>query len=103
MEMALSGEFFDAVFAKEVGLVNYVVPSADLDAKVDWLVDRFIDKSPTAVRRGKNLLRHMWDMDLDASFAHGQHELAQLFAPSDHKEGVAAFNEKRRPVWPSLN
>ncbi len=103
MEMALSGEFFDAVFAKEVGLVNYVVPSADLDVKVDWLVDRIIDKSPTAVRRGKNLLRHMWDMDLDASFAHGQNELAQLFATSDHKEGVAAFNEKRRPVWPSLN
>jgi len=102
MEMALSGEFFDAAFAKEVGLVNYVVPSADLDAKVDWLLRRIIDKSPTAIRRGKHLLRHMWDMTLDASFAHGQNELAQLFATADHKEGVAAFNEKRKPVWPSL-
>lgn len=101
MEMALSGEFFDAAFAKEVGLVNYVVPAAELDAKVDWLVGRIIDKSPTAIRRGKNLLRHMWDMSLDASFAHGQNELAQLFATADHKEGVAAFNEKRKPVWPS--
>ena len=71
MEMALSGEFFSADFAKEVGLVNYVVPSQNIDAKVDWLVGRIIDKSPTAVRRGKHLLRHMWDMDLDASFAHG--------------------------------
>lgn len=102
MEMALSGEFFDAAFAKEVGLVNYVVPSAELDAKVDWLLGRIIDKSPTAIRRGKHLLRHMWDMSLDASFAHGQNELAQLFATADHKEGVAAFNEKRKPVWPSL-
>lgn len=102
MEMALSGEFFDAAFAKEVGLVNYVVPSAHLDAKVDWLLGRIVDKSPTAIRRGKHLLRHMWDMTLDASFAHGQNELAQLFATADHKEGVAAFNEKRKPVWPSL-
>ncbi len=102
MEMTLSGEFFDAGFAKEVGLVNYVVPSAGLDAKVEWLVGRIIDKSPTAIRRGKHLLRHMWDMSLDASFAHGQNELARLFATVDHKEGLAAFNEKRKPVWPSL-
>lgn len=102
MEMALSGEFFDADFAKEVGLVNYVVPAAALDAKVDWLLGRITDKSPTAIRRGKNLLRHMWDMNLDASFAHGQNELAQLFATADHREGLAAFNEKRKPVWPSL-
>ena len=100
MEMALSGEFFDAAFAKEVGLVNYVVPAAELDEKVDWLCARITDKSPTAVRRGKYAMRHMWDMTLDESLAYSQSELAQLFTTADHKEGVAAFNEKRRPDWP---
>lgn len=102
MEMALSGEFFDAAFAKEAGLVNYVVPADELDAKVDWLAGRITDKSPTAVRRGKHTLRHMWDMTLDGALAYGQNEITHLFTTADHKEGVAAFNEKRKPDWPSL-
>lgn len=102
MEMCLTGGFFDAAFAKEVGLVNYVVPAAELDSKVNWLCDRITDKSPTAIRRGKNALQQMWDMTLDGSFAYGQAELATLFATADHAEGIAAFNEKRRPEWPSL-
>ena len=102
-EMALTGEFFGAQFAREIGLVNYVVPLSELDAKVDWLVGCIIDKSPTAVQRGKHALRHMWDMTLEGSLAHGQSELAQLFATRDHAEGLAAFNEKRAPDWPSLN
>ncbi len=102
MEMALTGGFFDAAFAKEVGLVNYVVPTAELDGKVEWLVGRITDKSPTAVRRGKHAMHHMWEMTLDGSFAFGQDELTHLFNSADHKEGVAAFNEKRKPAWPSL-
>src|SRR6185312_2186923 len=52
-EMALTGEPIDAAEALALGLVNYVVPAADLDAKLDWLLNRLLDKSPTAIRRGK--------------------------------------------------
>ena len=45
--------------AQAAGLLNYVVPSAELDAKVDWLIGRIVDKSPTAIRRGK--YRHARD------------------------------------------
>mgnify|MGYP005655157563 FL=1 len=102
MEMAITGEFFDAVFARDISLVNYVIPLAELDAKVEWLTDRIVNKAPMAVRRGKHAMRHMWDMNLDDSLAYAQSELVQLFATRDHAEGLAAFNEKRAPDWPSL-
>jgi enoyl-CoA hydratase/carnithine racemase len=99
MEMAITGEFFDAAAARAMGLVNYVVPAKDLDAKTDWLVGRVLDKSPTAVRRGKAAMVRMLEMTQDDALSHGQAELALLFATDDHSEGLAAFNEKRKPSW----
>ena len=44
------------------GLLNHVVPQADLDAKVDWLIGRIVDKPPTAIRRGKSDAHHRLDV-----------------------------------------
>jgi len=43
----------------------------------------------------------MWEMTEDDALSHAQAELALLFATADHAEGLAAFNEKRKPDWPS--
>src|SRR3982074_1465812 len=51
-EWALTGEPFDARAAQSAGLLNYVVPATELDAKVDWLIGRIAAKAPTAIRRG---------------------------------------------------
>ena len=56
-EWALTGEPFDARTALAAGLLNHVVPAAELDAKVEWLIGRIVDKSPTAIRRGKYAMR----------------------------------------------
>jgi enoyl-CoA hydratase/carnithine racemase len=53
----LTGEPIDAHRAKRIGLVNHVVPAAKLDAKTEWWVARIADKSPTANRRGKAMIR----------------------------------------------
>jgi len=100
MEMAMTGEFLDADAALGIGLVNHVVPAVELDAKVEWLVVRILDKSPTGVRRGKAAMSRMWEMTEDDSLTYAQAELALLFSTADHAEGLAAFNEKRKPVWP---
>src|SRR5258708_39045339 len=49
-EMCVTAEQFSAREALEWGVVNYVVPRAELDAKIEWLLGRILDKSPTAVR-----------------------------------------------------
>src|SRR3546814_18225948 len=52
-EMCITGEQFSAAEALEWGVVNYVVPRAELDAKLAWLLARITDQTPTAPRLGK--------------------------------------------------
>ncbi|MCG6206367.1 enoyl-CoA hydratase/isomerase family protein [Rhodopseudomonas sp. HC1] len=99
-EWALTGEPFDAAAARDAGLLNYVVPGAELDAKVEWLVKRLTDKSPTAIRRGKYAMRAIASMSFDESIAYTESQIALLAMTEDAKEGLKAFAEKRKPVWP---
>jgi enoyl-CoA hydratase/carnithine racemase len=98
-EWALTGEPFDAKTALGAGLLNYVVPAAELDAKVDWLMGRIVDKSPTAIRRGKYAMRAIAAMSFDESIAYTESQIALLAMTEDAKEGLKAFSEKRKPVW----
>src|SRR5258708_9436417 len=99
-EWALTGEPFDARVAQAAGLLNHVVPSAELDAKIEWLIGRIIDKSPTAIRRGKYPMRAIASMSFDESIADTESQSARLALTEDAKEGLKAFAEKRKPSWP---
>ncbi|MHB8267038.1 enoyl-CoA hydratase/isomerase family protein [Bradyrhizobium sp.] len=98
-EWALTGEPFDARTAQAAGLLNHVVPSAELDTKIDWLIGRIIDKSPTAIRRGKYAMRAIASMSFDQAIAYTESQIALTAMTEDAKEGLAAFGEKRKPVW----
>jgi enoyl-CoA hydratase/carnithine racemase len=80
-------------------LLNYVAPADELDAKLDWLLARIVDKSPTAVRLGKHGFHAMQDMVLDQAFAFAQLMLPAMARTEDAREGFAAFAQKRPPVW----
>src|SRR5882757_1996335 len=99
-EWALTGEPFDAKQALAAGLLNYIVPSTELDAKIEWLIGRIVDKSPTAIRRGKYAMRAIASMSFDESIAYTESQIAILAMTEDAKEGLKAFSEKRKPVWP---
>jgi methylglutaconyl-CoA hydratase len=98
-ELALTGELISAQEALSIGLVNHVVPAEDLDAKVDWLLDRIISKSPTGIRRGKYALRHAASMTFEQSVAFLETQLGGMSMTEDAREGKAAFGEKRPPVF----
>ena len=99
-EWALTGEPFDARAAQAAGLLNYVVPAGELDARIEWLIGRIADKSPTAIRRGKYAMRAIASMSFDESIAYTESQIALLSMTEDAKEGLKAFGEKRKPVWP---
>jgi enoyl-CoA hydratase/carnithine racemase len=100
IEMSLTGEPIDAPEALAIGLINYHVPAAELDAKVDWLLARLLDKSPTAIRRGKHAMESISDMTLPQAVAYMATQLGTLALTEDAREGLSAFNEKRAPKWP---
>ncbi|HEX3349012.1 MAG TPA: enoyl-CoA hydratase-related protein [Acetobacteraceae bacterium] len=98
-ELAITGEPVSAREALEIGLLNYVVPAAELDTKLDWLLNRVIDKSPTAIRRGKYAMRRMESMHADQAFAFMEAQIGLVSLTEDAAEGRRAFNEKRPPRW----
>ncbi|MGU9979580.1 enoyl-CoA hydratase/isomerase family protein [Phreatobacter sp. HK31-P] len=98
-EWCLTGEPFTATEAKAAGLVNHLAAAQELDAKVDWLIGRIVDKSPAAIRRGKYAMRAIHAMSFDEAIAYTEGQIALTAATEDAKEGIRAFQEKRKPVW----
>ncbi|QCK85507.1 enoyl-CoA hydratase/isomerase family protein [Phreatobacter aquaticus] len=98
-EWCLTGEPFTPAEAVSAGLINYAVPAQDLDAKVAWLANRLIDKSPMAISRGKYAMRAIRAMSFDEAIAYTEAQIALTAQTADAKEGMAAFAEKRKPNW----
>jgi methylglutaconyl-CoA hydratase len=98
-EWALTGEPFDARTAQAAGLLNHVVPFGELDARIEWLIGRIVDKSPTAIRRGKYAMHAIASMSFDQAIAYTESQIALTAMTEDAKEGLKAFAEKRKPAW----
>ena len=98
-EMCYTGEMISATEALESGLINYVAEPDSLDEKVDWLLDRVVDKSPTAIRRGKHALNSTAGMTFEQAVAYMESQVGLLPLTEDAVEGLAAFAEKRQPLW----
>ncbi|MDR0477873.1 MAG: enoyl-CoA hydratase/isomerase family protein [Desulfobulbaceae bacterium] len=101
MEMCISGEFISAEEALQFGVINYVVPRAELDDKLSWLLDRITAKSPAAIKLFKQGYHAMQDMSLQECFEFAQIMISVMASTNDAKEGRLAFQEKRPPVWRS--
>jgi enoyl-CoA hydratase/carnithine racemase len=98
-ELCLTGALIGAARAAEIGLVNDVVPAAALDARIDALVAQLREASPVAVHRGKQAIFAMEMMSFHEALAFAEAQIALAIASSDAAEGMAAFNEKRKPNW----
>ena len=96
-ELCITGEPIDAAEALRLGLINHV--SADLDAGVQALLDRFLDKSPAAIRRGLYLMKRVGAMSFEESIAFTESQIGLIALTEDAAEGQAAFREKRQPKW----
>jgi enoyl-CoA hydratase/carnithine racemase len=98
-ELCLTGEFITAARARDIGLTNDVVPFDDLDARVDALVGKLAAMSPVALRRGKYAIAAMETMAFPEALAFAEQLIAVTALTGDAAEGLAAFNERRKPRW----
>ncbi len=98
-EMLATGRFASADEALSRGLVNRVVPPAELDAVVAELVDAIVAKPRVALALGKALFYRQLEAGLEAAYADAAHTMACNMMEATALEGVQAFIEKRAPGW----
>ena len=99
MEIALLGDRFDARQACAWGLVNWVVPAADLEAQTQALAQRLAAGPARAMRHTKALLSRAFDNTLTAQLRAEQDCFADCTIDADFAEGLSAFFGKRPPVF----
>jgi enoyl-CoA hydratase/carnithine racemase len=98
-ELCLTGELITAQRAHEIGLLNAVVPADQLDAAVQALIGKLCTASPIALKRGKAAIAAMEQMAFGEALSFAEAQIAIASRTGDAREGLAAFNEKRRPRW----
>jgi enoyl-CoA hydratase/carnithine racemase len=98
-EMLFTGEFVDAATAKQLGLVNRVVPAAQLDAEVAALAAAIVKKSPVAVATGKRMFYKQIELGMKDAYDYAAEVMACNMMAEDAGEGIDAFMQKRPPQW----
>jgi len=96
-KLIYSGQMVDAAEALRIGLVDEVVPAAELRERTLAVAGAIAAKSPVALRLAKEAIRASVRAPLDEGLRHEQGLFALTFATRDKDEGVAAFLEKRQP------
>jgi crotonobetainyl-CoA hydratase len=99
LELGMTGDAIDAQTAYLLGLVNRVLPGAEvLDAAVA-LAERVCDAAPLAVRATKKVIKASLELPESEAWKMQGKEAAAVFTSPDALEGATAFAEKRKPKW----
>lgn len=99
-DLVLTGRRIPAVEALELGLVDRVVAPGAARSAATAVAERIAGNSPVATRAAKRALRDGWSLDEGAAMDVEDVAWRTAAFSADRKEGIAAFNDKRRPVWP---
>lgn len=98
-ELVLTGDHITAREAKEIGLVNQVVPKEELDQAVEKICSKLAAKSPIALAMGKEAINNGMQVDIRTGMAIEARCYLMCFGSQDRKEGMQAFMEKRKPEF----
>jgi enoyl-CoA hydratase len=99
MRLILTGELIGAAEAKEIGLVEWVVPTEELRAKTLQLAETIASKSPLTLRVAKEALRASQRLAIEEGLLYERDLFCLLFSTEDKREGVEAFLQKRSAKW----
>jgi len=99
MEMLVLGDPVSAARAKEMGLINAVVPESELDAKVSEMTDKIVSKSSLTIAIGKDAFYKQLEKGVEDAYAYASVVMVGNMMAEDAEEGMGAFIEKREPIW----
>jgi methylglutaconyl-CoA hydratase len=98
-DLLLTGRLVEAAEAKELGMINEIVPAENLMARAQELAETVLAASPSSITRAKHLLVSAAAENVDHDLERAVLESARVRCTPDFKEGLAAFLEKRKPIW----
>ena len=96
-ELLMTADFITAMEARELGIVNRVVPAEELMPAAHALADRILQRAPLAVEMAKQLVNDGLQASLATAITQEMGMTATLYATTDAREGITAFIEKRSP------
>ncbi len=99
MQMLLTGDFVSAEHARDYGLINAVVPAAELEQATRDLALKIAAKSAFAIKLGKDMFYKQLPLDLPEAYAYASERMACNMDSHDAREGIDAFIQKRKPEW----
>ncbi len=99
LQMLMTGEMVPAEKAADWGLVNLVVPAAELALETRKLAARIADASPLTMSLGKQAYYTQIDLDQPKAYAYAKEVMSINAMACDAREGISAFLEKRAPCW----
>lgn len=99
MAMALTGDLISAASARDMGLVNEVVPAEELMERTRALAEHIASRSAQGIRQGKADFYRQIEMPVEEAFAHANEAMLRAMTCADAEEGKAAFFDKRKPLW----
>jgi enoyl-CoA hydratase len=99
LELCLTGAPVDAARALQLGIVNRVVPAAELEAETMQLADRLAQSAPLAMRAILDAVHVGGECGLDDGLEYESAQFGLVFSTDDAREGMQAFLERRKPVF----
>ena len=98
-ELAYTGKFFDADYAKEIGLINDCYSKSKLNNEVLKIAKKIASKSNITIKIGKQAFYKQLEMPLKEAYEYTSEVMSENMLAMDAKEGISAFLEKRNPNW----
>ncbi|HSV40421.1 MAG TPA: enoyl-CoA hydratase-related protein [Nocardioidaceae bacterium] len=99
MQILLTGDPIDAARAREIGLVNEVVPADELESTVQRLAERIAANAPLSVRAAKQTVQLVAEHSLAEAFVEAERIWEPVYLSDDAQEGPQAFRDGRSPEW----
>ena len=99
MEMLLTGDLIQPNKAKEIGLINDIFTSQELNTKVLNIAKKIATKSKHTLKVGKDAFYKQKEMKIEDAYKYASSVMVDNILNDDAEEGIEAFIEKRKPIW----
>ena len=99
LEMAITGKNFTAYEMQQAGLVNHIYAKDIILKETESLTKLIVSNAPLAIKAGLEAFKTYKEVDNKQQHRFLQEKLNEIMQSEDAKEGIAAFREKRQPIW----